>query len=289
MSYRDEYYNNDNEIHYQYVGDESVDLCEILANASESSIKSDIEKQLLAEYQVIFARREIKKKKLRELNELIYLSKGVLNILRRIKFLYKAKQVKNNIKKCDEQLFELMETKPLKDILDREKTILHEKSKQELQERSKAVKERQKKQFEEMFQSINERYETSRKEALAKRAEMLAKQPKEIITNEIFSKLFSSHKEWMNGNKNGKRLVIEYKDFSTLNLQGLRLQNSIIRNCVFEKMDLTKTSFRKCDLTNCIFKKCILNETDFTNAILTDVKFEKTSTENAIINLISLN
>ena len=83
--------------------------------------------------------------------------------------------------------------------------------------------------------------------------------------------------------------MIEYKDFSTLNLQGLRLQNSIIRNCVFEKMDLTKTSFRKCDLTNCIFKKCILNETDFTNAILTDVKFEKTSTENAIINLISLN
>ncbi len=130
---------------FQYKGDEPIDNRELLANALKRAATTDLEKQKIKEYQKKINSINTEEKKLRELKgqikELSF-AKGPRDTEKIKSLQYEANKIANRIKVYDKQLLRLEATKPLMEVVHREKDLLRKKMEQRQRAAVQAVKER---------------------------------------------------------------------------------------------------------------------------------------------------
>lgn len=154
---------------------ESVSNRSLLANAFEGVTQNDIERKKLQEYKGKIDQINAEERKLRELKgqikELSF-AKGPRD-MKQIRMLrVEATKTANRINIYDNQLLRLEASKPLQDVLKREK----KKAYQRAEQMGKEALAEYKRQAESSQQGIAERYRESRKKAVAKAREIAEKE-----------------------------------------------------------------------------------------------------------------
>lgn len=161
-------------VKYQDRADDSVSNRSLLANAFEGVAQNDIEKQKIQEYKSKLAIIEAEEQKLRELNEQIKelsFAKGPRDT-KKIKTLrFDAVQAANRISTYDKQLLRLEASKPLQDVLNREKRRAYKKA----EDRGKEALAEYKARVEAKQKETTEKWRESRKTAVAKARETAEK------------------------------------------------------------------------------------------------------------------
>ena len=161
---------HDGEVLYSDRDTDVVSNRTILANALESAAQNDIEKSKLQLYKDKIALIESEQKKLNEIrekaNKLRFTKGRTPGETKQMRDLdAEATQLANRINTYDKQLLNLESTKALKGVLEREKTLLRKRLKQQEKESINAVKERAAKTQRELMN----RYTESRKKAIESR------------------------------------------------------------------------------------------------------------------------
>ena len=155
---------------FQDRDDDSVSNRSLLANAFEGLAKDDTERNKIREYKEHIALINDEEKKLRELNEQIKelsFSKGPRDT-KKIKALrFDAVQAANRINTYDKQLLRLEASKPLQNVLNREKRLAYKKA----EERGKEALAAYKSRVEAKQKETTEKWRKSRKDAVAKARE----------------------------------------------------------------------------------------------------------------------
>lgn len=152
---------------YQDRADESVSNRSLLANAFEGLAQNDIEKNKIQEYKSKISLINAEEQKLSELNQQIKelsFAKGQRDTKKIRDLQFEAKQTANRINTYDKQLLRLEASKPLQDVLAREKKRAYQKAEQRGKEALDKYKERAAKTQRELL----ERWQESRKKAVAK-------------------------------------------------------------------------------------------------------------------------
>ena len=98
----------------------------LLANALETAVQNDIEKKKLAQYKEKIALIEAEEKRLGEIRVKLF-SKG-LDSKTMEDLQFEMKQTSNRINTYDRQLLALETSKPLKDVLEREKKLAYQRA-----------------------------------------------------------------------------------------------------------------------------------------------------------------
>ena len=159
---------------FQDRDDDSVSNRSLLANAFEGLAKDDTERNKIREYKEHIALINEEEKKLRELNEQIKelsFSKGPRDT-KKIKALrFDAVQAANRINTYDKQLLRLEASKPLQNVLNREKRLAYKKA----EERGKEALAEYKSRVEAKQKETTEKWRESRKSAVAKARETAEK------------------------------------------------------------------------------------------------------------------
>ena len=165
---------HEGQVLYQDRAEDSVSNRSLLANAFEGLAKNDIERNKIQEYKGKIALIEAEEKKLRELNEQIKelsFAEGKRDT-KKIKALrFDAAQASNRINTYDKQLLRLEASKPLQDVLEREKRRAYKKA----EERGKEALAEYKARVEAKQQETTEKWRESRKTAVAKARETAEK------------------------------------------------------------------------------------------------------------------
>ena len=166
---------DDPDIRYSDRDTESVSNRSLLANALESVAKNDIERKKIQEYKEKIGLINAEEKKLRELNKQIKdmtFSKGQTDIKKARALQFDAQQAANRINTYDRQLLRLEASKPLKDVLTREKKMAFDRGVQRGKEALEAYRERAEKKQQETI----ERYQESRKRGVENRQKTAMRQ-----------------------------------------------------------------------------------------------------------------
>lgn len=143
---------------------DSVSNRSLLANALESAAQNDIEKNKLAQYKEKIELINSEEKKLHELREQIKeisFAKGRRDIDKLKSLQFEARQAANRINTYDRQLLTLEASKPLKDVLEREKQLAYKKAEKKGKEALAAYREKTAKTTRELIT----RYQESRAKA----------------------------------------------------------------------------------------------------------------------------
>lgn len=130
---------------FQYKDLDAIDNRTLLAKSLEGAAKNDVEKTKLKEYQKKIELINAEEKKLRELRgqiKEISFSKGARDTEKLKKLQFEANQAANRINVYDKQLLRLEATKPLMDVLQREKDLVRKKMDQERKEAVRKAKEK---------------------------------------------------------------------------------------------------------------------------------------------------
>lgn len=154
--------------------DESVSNRSLLANALVGAAQNDIEQQRLQEYQAKIDRMDAEERRLGELNSRIKdlsFRKGPRDTQAIRQMQEEAKKIANRISIYDKQLLRLEASKPLQNILEREKKLAYKRAEQKGRE---ALAEYRKKVADDQ-RTMADRYRESRKAAVAKTRETAAK------------------------------------------------------------------------------------------------------------------
>ncbi len=142
----------------------------LLANALESTVQNDIEKQKLAEYQSKIETMDKEQARLQEirakLKELSF-AKGTRDTKRINELKFEANRLANRINIFDRQLLNLESTTALKNVLERERQKAYKKAEAEGREALARYRERET----EKQKQIMKKYQESRKNAVAKAKE----------------------------------------------------------------------------------------------------------------------
>ena len=163
-----ERFNADNDdIRFSERDTDAVSNRTLLANALESVAQNDIEKSKLALYKNKIALIESEQKKLAEIkakaNELRFTKGRTPGETKTMRDLdAEATQLANRINTYDKQLLNLESTKAIKNVLEREKTLLRKRLEQKGKEAIKAQKEKNAKTVRELMN----RHTESRKKAI---------------------------------------------------------------------------------------------------------------------------
>ena len=136
----------------------------ILANALESVAQNDIEKNKLAEYKEKISQIEAEEQRLSKIQKELFTKDGVEPSQRK-ELQFEAKQIANRINTYDRQLLKLEATKPLQNVLNREKALAIKRQKQKDNEYLKQYKEKVAKTTKELIT----RNQESRKKAVDSR------------------------------------------------------------------------------------------------------------------------
>ena len=148
---------------------ESVSNRSLLANALESVAKNDIERRKIQEYKEKITLINAEEENLRALNEQLRIERNPENI----KVLrFEANQAANRINTYDRQLLRLEASKPLKDVLTREKKMAFDRGVQRGRDALEAYRERAEKKQQETI----ERYQESRKRGVENRQKTAMRQ-----------------------------------------------------------------------------------------------------------------
>ena len=162
------------DMRYQDRADESVSNRSLLANAFEGLAQNDIEKNKIQEYKGKIDLINSEEKKLSELNQQIKelsFAKGPRDVKAIRDLQFEARQTANRINTYDKQLLRLEASKPLQNVLSREKKRAYQKAEQRGKEALDAYKEK----VAETQRELLEKWKGNRKAAVAKARETAEK------------------------------------------------------------------------------------------------------------------
>ena len=182
------------EIHYSDRDTESVSNRSLLANAFEGLAQNDIEKQKIQEYKGKISLIEAEERKLSELNQKIKdlsFSKGPRDTKAIRDLQFEAKQTSNRISTYDKQLLRLEASKPLQDVLTREKKMAYQRAEKKGKEALEKYREKTMKTQREL---IN-KWQESRKKGIEGRHKTAMRQKVKDVVNELNQYLLRGTKE----------------------------------------------------------------------------------------------
>ena len=157
---------------------DSVSNRSLLANALESVAQNDIERKRLQEYKEKIGLINAEEQKLQELNLLL---KAESNPKRMREIQFDAQQTANRINTYDRQLLRLEASRPLKDVLTREKKMAYDRGVQKGKDAMEAYRVRAEKKQEE----TRERYKESRqKTEMRHKVQNVVKELNDLLLNE---------------------------------------------------------------------------------------------------------
>ena len=147
---------------------DSVSNRSLLANALESAAQNDIERNKLAQYKQKIDLINAEEARLHDINEQLkdlYFTKGKRDAEKIRSLKFEQKQAENRINTYDRQLLTLEASKPLKDVLEREKQLAYKKAEQRGKEALSAYREKTAKNTRELLT----RWQESRHKAVESR------------------------------------------------------------------------------------------------------------------------
>ena len=162
----------------------------ILANALEGVAQNDIEKNKLNEYKEKIALIETEEQRLSEIQKQLF-TKGAVEPEQRKDLQFEARQIANRINTYDRQLLRLEATKPLQNVLTREKNLAAKRQKQKDNERLKQYKEKVAKTQRELL----ERHKESRKNAIESREKTAMRHKIQKVVGDLNNLLLKPTKE----------------------------------------------------------------------------------------------
>lgn len=173
---------------------DSVSNRSLLANAFEGIAKNDIERQKIQEYKGKIDLINAEERKLSELNEKIKdlsFSKGPKDTKAIRDLQFEAKQTANRISTYDKQLLRLEASKPLQDVLTREKKMAYQRAEQKGKEALEAYREKAMKTQRELL----DRWEESRKRGVESRQRTAMRHKIKDVVNELNQYLLKGTKD----------------------------------------------------------------------------------------------
>ena len=173
---------------------DSVSNRSLLANAFEGVAQNDSEKQKIQEYKGKIERINAEEQKLSELNEQIKelsFAKGPKDTKKIRDLQFEAKQTANRISTYDKQLLRLEASKPLQDVLTREKKMAYQRAEKKGKEALAAYKEKAAKTQQELLH----RYQDSRKKGIENRHRTEMKNKIKGVVNELNQYLLKGDKD----------------------------------------------------------------------------------------------
>ena len=173
---------------------ESVSNRSLLANAFEGVAQNDIEKQRLQEYKGKISLIESEERKLSELNEQIKelsFAKGPKDTKAIRDLQFEAKQAANRISTYDKQLLRLEASKPLQDLLTREKNMAYKRAEKKGKEALEAYREKTMKTQRELI----DKWQESRKKGIDSRQRTAMRHKIKDVVNELNQYLLHGTKD----------------------------------------------------------------------------------------------
>lgn len=185
---------SDPDIRYSDRDSNSVSNRSLLANAFEGVAQNDIERQRLQEYKGKIDLINSEERKLQELSQRIKdlsFSKGPKDTKAIKDLQFEAKQTANRISTYDKQLLRLEASKPLQDVLTREKKMAYQRAEKKGKEALAAYRERATKTQREML----ERWQESRKKGIESREKTAMRHKIQHVVGELNNLLLSNDKK----------------------------------------------------------------------------------------------
>ena len=173
---------------------DSVSNRSLLANAFDGIAKNDIERQKIQEYKSKIDLINAEESKLSELNEKIKdlsFSKGPKDTKAIRDLQFEAKQTANRISTYDKQLLRLEASKPLQDVLTREKKMAYQRAEKKGKEALEAYREKAMKTQRELL----DRWEESRKRGVESRQRTAMRHKIKDVVNELNQYLLKGTKD----------------------------------------------------------------------------------------------
>ena len=162
----------------------------ILANALEGVAENDIEKNKLKEYKEKISLIESEEQRLSEIHQQLF-TKGGVEPSQRKELQFEAKQIANRINTYDRQLLRLEATKPLQNVLNREKELARKRQKQKDAEALREYKEKVAKTTRELL----DRNRESRKKAIESREKTAMRHKIQKVVGDLNNLLLKPTKE----------------------------------------------------------------------------------------------
>ena len=181
-------------IMYSDRDNESVSNRYLLANAFESAAQNDIERNRLQEYKGKISLIESEERKLQKLNQQIKdlsFAKGPKDTAKIREIQFEARQTANRINTYDRQLLRLEASKPLQDVLTREKKLAYQRAEKKGKEALEAYREKAMKTQREMM----DRYQASRKQSIENRHRTEMRHKIKDVVNELNEYLLKGSKD----------------------------------------------------------------------------------------------
>lgn len=173
---------------------ESVSNRSLLANAFEGVAQNDIERQKIQEYKGKISLIEAEERKLQKLNEQIKdlsFSKGPKDTKAIRDLQFEAKQTANRISTYDKQLLRLEASKPLQDVLQREKKMAYQRAEKKGKEALAAYREKTMKTQRELI----DKWQESRKKGIENREKTAMRHKIQNVVGELNNLLLSNDKK----------------------------------------------------------------------------------------------
>ena len=173
---------------------ESVSNRSLLANAFESVVQNDIERNRLQEYKGKISLIESEERKLSELNEQIKelsFAKGPKDTKKIRGLQLEARQTANRINTYDKQLLRLEASLPLQNVLNREKEMVRKRAEQKGKEALAAYRERATKTQRELL----DRWQESRKRGIDSRQRTAMRHKIKDVVNDLNQYLLKGTKD----------------------------------------------------------------------------------------------
>ena len=182
------------DIRYSDRDTESVSNRSLLANAFEGVAQNDIEKQKIQEYKGKISLIESEERKLSELNQQIKdlsFAKGPKDTKAIRDLQFEAKQTANRISTYDKQLLRLEASKPLQDVLTREKKMAYQRAEKKGKEALEAYREKTMKTQRELIS----KWQESRKKGVESRHKTAMRHKIKDVVNELNQYLLRGTKD----------------------------------------------------------------------------------------------
>ena len=173
---------------------ESVSNRSLLANAFEGVAQNDIERQKIQEYKGKIDLINAEERKLSELNEKIKdlsFAKGPKDTKAIRDLQFEAKQTANRISTYDKQLLRLEASKPLQDVLNREKKMAYQRAEKKGEEALAAYREKAMKTQRELI----DKWQESRKKGIENREKTAMRHKIQNVVGELNNLLLSNDKK----------------------------------------------------------------------------------------------
>lgn len=138
---------NNPKFRYSLPTSEDISARTLLANAFESVAQHDIEREKLAEYKANISFVNAKEQKLREINAKLFQSKTPLSKKERAALQAEAVELRNQITIYDAQLLRLEASKPLQNVLNREKAKVRKQMKEQAKQDIREAKLEEQQRF----------------------------------------------------------------------------------------------------------------------------------------------